>query len=830
MKALDHKIMKSKIQIIFFVFFFVFLPAVVRASTLPVRVYATDAIAGYSSAFRTSQIHSGDELLFIVEKPDGSVIRIPTKADVASIAQADFFGHHTKQAGLYRVAVAYPNSNNASPQVTFQVVSDRPSLSQSTLTSSKAMIKADNKDHTFITVTLLDPYRNPVKDHPVQLISSRSDDVIEVLNPRVTNAEGRVNFRVTSQYPGISVFSALDTTLNQVLSDRHEVVFFAPTERSDAIGGNSFTADLLSSDASPSSPEALSGPVDHFDIADLPSMVKVGEDKYFTVIARDKNNNVARNYTGTILISVPEDENAALPNNGEYTFKASDQGKFTFNLALRLSKLGKQVVQVFDKNDWKISGEFPVEVVPAQTVVSASDPASEGLKIKSPTDGAELGSNLVVLSGQGAPNINLKLFDNDVKMGDSETDVDGFFNYQAKNLQSGMHSFYVMAEGGETSSPVNVKIDTLPPVINQFEVKPDGVVEPGSKITVRLYSESKLESALVRFQGAEERLEEQVDQAGTYVATLTAPTLPGSFPIDVILIDSLANKAEFLNKATIMVVAAKKNPPVAVAGLTGEAGDRTVVLHWEALTQTESPLKHYRVHYGVAFTELTQQIDTTGVQNTLSVASLENDHQYFFAVSAVDSDGLEGAKSVVIAVTPKAPQVNLPVATAATLQGESLKGAVSLFWSPSGDPRLNAYRVYFGLSKGAYDDHMVISNTQSAALISDLIDGIPYYFAVAGVDTLGQEISSLSNEISLVPGNLTPHFAGEPLSNPYGSFSTMPYNPVASLPSDYRLDMHRIPQTAETGMESVWLILLSLFSAASLYVHKRSLLKSTSHV
>lgn len=409
----------------------VFVPSAF-AGFLNVRAYGNDTVAGYASLLKSSMLSPEKDIVFVVEKPDYSVVRVPAQADLEGLARADLYGHQTKLAGIYKVALFYPGSSDASPQNTFVVYPDQVSKSQSSITTTSQMVEADGMSRSFVTVTLYDAYRNPIKDHQVKLISSRLEDTITAINTGITDASGRASFKVTSDYSGVSVFTAMDASANTVLQDREEVVFYAPTPK--AIGGNFFSTNTLQADLidGANAQEVLPGPVDHFEIEDLPSTAKVNTDQTLTIVAEDKDGNVAKNYTGTILISTPDDENAILPSNGEYTFKEADQGKFTFNLALRFTQVGSQFIQILDKDNWKIAGEKEIEIVPQQAITVPD--VSTSLTIKSPTDGGEFGSNLVIVTGQGDPNINLKIFDDDVKIGDSETDGDGFFTFQAKNL------------------------------------------------------------------------------------------------------------------------------------------------------------------------------------------------------------------------------------------------------------------------------------------------------------------------------------------------------------------------------------------------------------
>jgi hypothetical protein len=806
---------------------------VVMADFLPVRAYGTDTVAGYAAALRTSLITPGQNIVFVVEKPDMSAVRIPAQADLEGVAEGDLYGHQTKIAGDYRVAVVFPGSAQSSPQSTFKVYADQVSVTQSDMTSTSQMVNANGEEKTFVTVTLYDAYRNPIANHQVQLISSRGDDTVTAISNGVSDKDGRANFKVTSKYSGISTFTAIDATVNKVLSDREEVVFFAPVKTNSAFGGNLLSANLFQADIGQGAEDVLPGPVNGFEITGLPSTVKVNTDQTLTVTAKDKNGNVAKNYTGTVLFSTPDDEHAILPNNGEYTFKESDQGKFTFNLALRFTQLGNQVLQVFDKENWKVSGEWEIEVVPEKAVVTA--PVSKTLNIKSPVDGAELGATFVIITGQGDENINLKVFDNDTKIGDSETDSDGFFSYQAQNLQSGAHTFYVMSEDGDVSPSVSIQIDTIPPVLNFFEVDPDGTVSPGVQLTITAQSEPNLQEAKVRIQGIEEPLPQKGDQPGTYTATVAAPVTEGIFPIDVILIDGLSNKTELLNKAEIQVFVAKEVPPPKVQGVEGAPGDGEVILTWYEVTGHETGIQNYRIYFGTAFDDLDQTLDADGAVTSVTIGNLENDKQYFFAVKAVDAKALESKEmSTVIAITPTVfsaeeeeevtvgpdgqPTVTIPPTTAGSvIQGTSLNGTATLNWQPFTGVQAYFYKVYFGLQSGRYDDYVITSNNIPAATVQDLIPGLTYYFAVAALDLTGREVSSLSQELALMPAGTGFHAA------PYPTAPVVTPTYPAPLGTS---QFNKVPATEETGPETVWLIMISIIVAYALYHHKRRILNS----
>ena len=818
----------------------IFVP-VAFAGFLNVRAYGTDTVAGYASMLKSSMLSPGKDIVFVVEKPDYSVVRVPAQADLEGIAVADLYGHQTKLAGVYKVALFYPGTTDASPQNTFMVYTDQVSKSQSGVSSTTQMLEADGESRSFVTVTLYDAYRNTIKDHQVNLISSRLDDDITAINTGITDADGRASFKVTSKNPGISIFTAMDASANTVLQDREEVVFYAPTPK--AVGGNFFSTSVLQANIieGANAQEVLPGPVDNFDIEDIPSTIKVNTDQTLTIVARDKDGNIAKNYSGTVLISTPDDENAVLPNNGEYTFKEADQGKFTFNLAIRFSQVGNQFIQILDKDNWKIAGEKEFEVVPQQAITVPN--ASSAFSIKSPSDGGQFGSNLVVITGQGDPNINIKIFDDDVKIGDSETDSDGFFTFQAKNLSAGSHMFYVMSDSGQVSRSVTINVDTLPPALNSISITPDGVVQPGQTLKVVVSSEPDLDEVKVRIQGVERDLLPEAGQSGTYAASIPAPASTGSYPVDVILADELANISELRAQKTILVESEAAVNPSDVVNPEGIAGDSEVLLTWDAVSGHTTGIASYKVGYGTSHENLNQTAQTDGSATSLKITDLVNDTQYFFAVKAVDSKGLESSEaSVVIAVTPvsseggeglidteglqpSAPEtgttvsgLTMPPASLYNnpVMGTASSNTVTLTWQPFPGITAARYKVYFGLHSAQYDDYIVTNDDRTSFAVNDLINNVPYHFAVVALDFAGNEVSPLSAEFQMTPTG--------------SGFHSLPSDQIVAGRPTYvsplsNTQFAQVPAQEDTGPEATWMVIIAITLAGGLfYFNKKRLL------
>lgn len=174
------------------------------------------------------------------------------------------------------------------------------------------------------------------------------------------------------------------------------------------------------------------------------------------------------------------------------------------------------------------------------------------MEIKTPADGTTLSASTIILTGKGNPRDQLKIYDNDLKIGEAEVDGDGAFSFTALNLTNGLHSFYINGEK-DVSNTVNLTIDISPPVIDSFSITPAGEIDAGSSFSVKVVSEPFLSSVQVRINSVPESLFESSQSSGNYETTLMASAIPGEYPIDVILIDSLGNKGEYLNKGVLRI-------------------------------------------------------------------------------------------------------------------------------------------------------------------------------------------------------------------------------------------------------------------------------------
>ena len=87
-------------------------------------------------------------------------------------------------------------------------------------------------------------------------------------------------------------------------------------------------------------------------------------------------------------------------------------------------------------------------------------------------------------------------------------------------------------------------------------------------------------------------------------------------------------------------------------------------------------------------------------------------------------------------------------------------GSVTLMWNPSTDSDVAGYRIYYGVASRNYTNIVDVGNATSVT-ISNLVEGVTYYFAATAYTLLGME-SGYSDEATATvsgsrlsaPGNL----------------------------------------------------------------------------
>lgn len=727
--------MKQKLLLLaIFSFFFV-----LNASAESIGLKVIDTIAGYPTSIQTARTDANTNITVKVEKPDGGVIQLPARTNSLGYASLELDGYHTKKAGLYKAyaVTAYGESLGVT---NFQVFAGSFSPVKSKIVTDKASLSA-KKDRLIVQVAIRDQYDNPIKNHLITLLSSRTEDKISYDGSKTSNEKGIVVFNVQSSAEGVSVFTAIDQTNNQDIYERKKVVFYAPSE-SFAFGGNDFSASLTGNTSTSSSEYRV---LDHFEI-EFPNTVEVDNDSnHLKVIAQDADGNTVQSYTGTIRIAVTGDDNAIIPNEGEYTFTTKDQGEKTFALAMVFTQVGSVKIEVFDYANNKINtnlkGEKIITVVAQKTETdSASETSTSEIVIKSPVNGSEVSNANITVSGLAVPNTNLKLMLDDMKVAEIQSDMEGFFAYTLRDIEDGQKEVYVVETEGmrRASAPVQFTVDATPPRIDTLNIFPEESIAPKDSYTITVYSEPKLDYAKARIAGVEEPLTESAISPGKYEGTFFAPQSIGDYKIDIVLADRMGNSASYTNQKTLHVVDTKANKPMAPQNLKAEPSDGQIKLTWSKVPSTKV-LDHYKVYVGEL--ESSMEVVTQSKSEKALLGNIENDKEYFIAVSAVDSEGAESEMSEVLKVKP----LNSLPGTPENVELRGGDGLINVSWDePTTGAEVKKYTVYIGYEKNEL--YPIKTTNKTSTDIVGLQNGTDYFIAVAAISEDGTEGSKSDAE------------------------------------------------------------------------------------
>jgi hypothetical protein len=666
---------------------------------MPLQAYGVDTIAGYSTLLRSSKTYPNTEIRFTVVKPDGSKVNINTFTDETGVAKLDLYDYHTRNAGRYLVSAAMVNSADQGKASSFMVFPDEVSLEESVITVNKSVVKADGEDKVFMSVNIRDQYGNPFEGHQVNLISSRAEDDINAGqgDNSITDVNGTANFSVTSPSPGVSVFSAVDTTAGTVLSKRAQIAFLSGDSMVKDAGGSLERFIPLASAAD-------AGPLHHFEIEDLPDQIESGDTVDVRVTAKDTNGLTVEDYTGTIHFSVEGGgDGVSLPS--DYTYKADDLGSHLFSLALSFTTDGTYNLEVTDVNNISVKGEKTVVV--GGSSGTQTQQGGEKPEIVTPAAGS-YSDNVQTVSGKATSGADVKIYDNDQEIGAVQAGSSGSFSYQTQKLADGDHKLYVVIldQNGDvkgTSETVEISIDTKAPEVDEITLDPSTDIKPGTVINVRILSEESLSDSAIIFNQEIAALVESVTEPGVYTAQITAPENAGAYPLDVVLVDELNNEAKYEGKATVnvsedggsvevpvteetvevtqeetQVTETQNNPPTEVFGLIAYGTDKRATLVWEAASDDVN-VNHYRIRFGLDPVTMDNVVDTKTAATTWYIPDLQNGKEYYFAVTAVDDEGLESATwSQTVSAIPFTLEVTgeLPETPTGALAGaDALHGA-----------------------------------------------------------------------------------------------------------------------------------------------------------
>lgn len=293
-----------------------------------------------------------------------------------------------------------------------------------------------------------------------------------------------------------------------------------------------------------------------------------------TVKALDNDLATADGYTGTTAITAT-DTHAQLPAN--YTFTSTDRGQKTFNLAVTLVTAGEQTVTVTDSTNSAITGEVAI-TVSAGTVGTGTTNGAGKPSIITPTNDSTVNRSQIDVTGTTLADVQVSIFDGERLLSTVNADRNGNFSYTTDSLTDGTHTIKVQVTNSSgqalVSDPVQVRIDTAPPILQSVTVNPLEV-EGANKVTISVSTEPELSSVKAVADQRTITLAPVSTQSGSYSGEFIAPQAPGIYPVNIEVTDKFNNTSKYNAQATIKVKAlttptptptpqANKNPTVSI--------------------------------------------------------------------------------------------------------------------------------------------------------------------------------------------------------------------------------------------------------------------------
>lgn len=676
------------------------IPLPVFAKSSDIECY--DTISGMNTFIEVVS-NANENAIITISKPDDSKLILVEKTDNKGNLYEEIDSFHLKETGNY--IVNYQDTNyEQNLTCGFEVLAGKPDFDKSSIEiigSNVAM--TGNDDSIKIKITLRDKNDNRVEGYAISLIPSREEDNIDLENI-ATDENGVIFANLSSSKSGTSSVSIFDSIENKILKNRVEAIFMEGSNSSQKEVGGFWDFGLASIFDSAEANQDYEE-ISKFKIEGIEDSVKVGETVNLTITAQDEKENTVLNYNGEILFSTT-DELAKIPEE-PYEFIEDDMGEHTFNLAFTFLTPGKQTLNVNDTENYDLRSSIDFEVIESDsTTDNESDENDSGsvseITLESPKSGTY--NDGITFSGKGPASTEIKFYLND-KMTDKITsDEEGLFSKKITNLGGGLYTVYAASEDKNgniiaKSDEVSLKIDSEAAVVDEVQIEPEEV-EINGTVFITILSEPYLPQVSIILEDKITDLTEDSGHTGKYSAKITAPKTSGEHKIDVILVDELGKEAIYSEYATLNVTELSaenlnaedissttsdvaetapaeetitaeepidntENPdqidqteaqyPDQVTGVEiANIESSKITLNWEvAASSSDKFIQNYRIYYGTDAENLDQSIDTFDSSTTWYIPYLTNDTVYYFAITAIDSDGLESQiPSQIVSATP----------------------------------------------------------------------------------------------------------------------------------------------------------------------------------
>lgn len=644
----------------------IFLSGVIFASDVFVGV--SDGTVGESLPVRISGLMTNEDIGVKLIRPNGTEVLFSQQADGDGGISFKLYSLHIKKAGSYKLAISRMLDPSNFIIKKFEIYPGVVSAYESSFEVKDASIVADgNAQARFVAITK-DAYGNVVPNVRVQIVSSRSDDL--VIYDKVSDEHGQIKGYVASRIPGVSHFSMVADEV--VLHKKPEVVFYLSGQGLENVGAGDidlgqFLKAQLFDDVSYQE-------VERFSIEELPSEVHLDKRYTFRVEAKDADGNVVPSYTGKVRFASADDQ-ATLP--ADYQFDEMDQGVHMFALAILFGSEGEHTLTVSDQEDFRISGEATTLVVDAsKTNIGDGEP---GIVVLTPTPGT-FRSSRITITGKANGTQYVKIEDGPTELVEElEVDASGEFVYQTPALADGTHKFRVSSlDGSLVSDEITITVDQSAPTAMLVELDPRKTMTQNEAFNIKVSSNEQLSMAKCILNEVQIELALSGDR---FVGSFQAPSTCGVYPVSCTIADLLGNELEEPNAETVQVcgddapavdkpsstsvnVGGEDKPPTplgisptAVSNLSAVSGQNKVTLFWSPAKDDQS-VAAYRILFGTEKPNLNEFNTTPDNRTQWYIDGLGEGRNYYFQVFAVDSEGKTGVGSNVVEATTQGESIH----------------------------------------------------------------------------------------------------------------------------------------------------------------------------
>lgn len=781
------------------------LPMGLQAATID----ALDTIAGLATEVVIDDLIPDTQVELTISSPLGDNFSHTLNVGGEGIAHTWVAGNDLQVAGTYDLTV------NGSTKGSLTVHPDSIDLLASFIDASKTIVAVG--EEMTVTVVLTDRFGNALAGRSTELISSRTDDLVQALT-RETDMYGEQQFIVRASESGNISLRAIDLISGKTLQSALEiaagdirsavggpVAYSAPSQQQQFYRGNPYAGNVLGGNqfrAQLSDPPRF----DHINIevigrpqkqevdinGSVINVVEMEQHKAesMRITAIDQYGNPFYDYIGTVYLATT-DPSATLPSFGVYDFRFEDEGRKMFTLGLKFSSNGAHQMILTERAD-EIPSDLSLALGRLNVNVSqkqAAQQPDQKMVITSPSNNGLFNGTEILIEGSGPSFINIVITGGKEAV-EGETDRQGNYSITIP-LDPTKVDHLITVEDKNTptnKAEVNFSIDITAPEIISISFTPENPIEE-TDVLVVVESEPGLAEILMEFNEETYTLTNTDPDSGKYQMLLTAP-VAGSYIATITATDTQDNTAK-----------SSKTLPVGFRGLpqvqsvTAEAQINAIALSWTPIT--DDNIDAYRIYVGSSPDEFIYTLDTDRPTAAATVAGLRPGTTYYFAVTALEGGRESELKS------------EIANATVLGVKLEVTPGDGSLFieWtSLQQDIPLTNYIIQYSTEAEALDDPSRESEVEKKTLngelraftLRDLMNGITYYLKLTPITTTGESLEDLA-----ATGQGTPTGAGFTA----GTSDPVPFDLRASAPSTTR-PVTQIPLSKEgIPMWMLWSIL-----------------------